>query len=119
MKKEMICISCPVGCRLEIEYSDKDNIKVSGNKCVRGEDYGKEEIFSPRRVVTAVVKTDSKNNSYIPVKSDKPIAKEKIFPLLKILYLKTVKLPVKMGEVMLADYENSGINIVYTRSMSK
>ena len=35
--KEMICICCPMGCRLTVDDSDLSNVKVSGNTCQRGE----------------------------------------------------------------------------------
>jgi len=50
---EMICITCPMGCHLHIERLSETEISVSGNRCHRGEAYAKEEILSPRRVVTA------------------------------------------------------------------
>ncbi len=39
LNKEMICISCPLGCRLLVER-DGDKIVVTGNLCKRGERYG-------------------------------------------------------------------------------
>ena len=55
MKREMICISCPIGCHLTAEWENEETITISGNKCNRGEIYGREEILAPKRVVTATV----------------------------------------------------------------
>lgn len=49
MKKEMICIVCPVGCHISV---DTDTLEVTGNTCPRGEKYGKEELTNPKRVIT-------------------------------------------------------------------
>lgn len=112
----MICISCPVGCHL-IVASTRDRITVKGNQCKRGEIYGKEEMLSPKRIVTAVVKIRKKEYCYIPVKTEKPLLKKYIKPLLKELYRLEVDLPVKCGTVLIKNFENTGINVLITRSM--
>ena len=43
MKKEMTCISCPVGCRLTA-YEKDGKIIIEGNACKRGEVYGISEM---------------------------------------------------------------------------
>ena len=35
MKKEFVCISCPVGCRLTV-WDDEGEVKVTGNTCKKG-----------------------------------------------------------------------------------
>ena len=54
--KEFICIVCPKGCRLTVD----DNGNVSGNTCIRGEKYGKQEAIDPKRTLTSTVKIKSK-----------------------------------------------------------
>ena len=53
--KEMICICCPMGCRLKV-YDEESPIRVEGNTCPRGAKYGAEEAVCPKRVVTSVVR---------------------------------------------------------------
>ncbi len=50
MKKNMICIVCPMGCHLTV---DTETLEVTGNTCPRGEKYGKEELTAPKRVITS------------------------------------------------------------------
>lgn len=116
MKKEIICISCPIGCHMEVDVSDLENIEVSGNQCKRGEAYGKEECVAPRRIVTAVVRTTSEQNPYIPVKTDKPVPKEEIFKLLAELYSMELPVPVRRGDVVLENYNGTGSRVVAARS---
>ena len=123
MEKEMICISCPIGCHLNVSFDENetlspDNIQVSNNKCPRGVIYGREEILAPKRVVTATCSVDSKLMDRIPVKSTGAIMKEDINGLLEELYKLRLKSPVKMGETIIRDYKKSGIDIVTTRSLS-
>lgn len=113
MEREYTCIVCPMGCQLLLK--DENNIIcVTGNKCPRGEVYAKEEHASPKRVVTATCRSD--RGIRIPVKSDKPVPKELIFDLLKEIYQINVKLPVKLGDIIIENYNHCAINIIATRS---
>ena len=58
MVRKMICISCPLGCHLEVDCSDMNDIKVSGNTCPRGRIYGINEVTAPKRMVTSSVKVN-------------------------------------------------------------
>ncbi len=115
-ERSLVCISCPIGCRLTVVEDPPGTIAVSGNKCARGEVYGREEMLSPKRVVTATVLTDSSTMRRLPVKTTAPLAKELIPGLLSGLYRMRVPLPVRCGQVILHDLEGSGIDLVATRS---
>ena len=123
MEKEMICISCPIGCHLRVSYNEKDvitpeSILVENNKCPRGVIYGREEVLSPKRVVTATCAVNSVLMDRVPVKSTAALRKEVINGLLDELYRIRLNTPVKMGDVVIKDYKKSGIDIVTTRSLS-
>jgi len=123
MNKEIICISCPIGCRLNVEWDesreiDSDNIQVKNNKCKRGIIYGKEEILAPKRVVTASCAVKSIHIERIPVKSTGPVLKEQINPLLENLYQLSLDSPIQIGDIVIKDFKGSGIDIVATRSLS-
>ncbi|MBN1697709.1 MAG: DUF1667 domain-containing protein [Spirochaetales bacterium] len=119
MKKEMICISCPLGCRLVVSQDEDGSVGVTGNQCPRGEVYGREEFSAPKRIVTATVKTKSLKNPYVPVKTDKPLLREHIRPLLRRLYGMTVGVPVSCGDILIHDVEGTGTNVVFTRSLGE
>lgn len=114
--KKLICIACPIGCRLNAEIEGNENITVTGNKCSRGEAYGKEEVVAPKRIVTAVVRSDSEKYPYIPVKITSAIPKENIEELLNTIYSMKALLPVKSGEPLIKNYKGLGIDVVFTRS---
>ena len=117
MERSMICISCPIGCSLTVTGTTVQNLVVTGNRCPRGEAYAKEEIFTPKRTVTAVARTDSDAFPYIPVKTDKPLAKQLIPDLLNAIYDTTVILPARSGQIVIRDFESTGVNVVITRSV--
>ncbi len=118
MTKKLICISCPIGCRLSLNIQD-DLIEVSGNKCKRGEVYGKEEYLAPKRVVTASCPTNSSLHPRIPVKTDGPILKEHINLLIKDIYKTIIKVPVNINTVILENYQDTGINVLTTKSLKE
>ena len=115
--KEITCIVCPMGCKLSVEESGK-TLSVTGNKCQRGEVYAREELLAPKRVVTATCPTDNDTLSVrrIPVKTVLPCSREKIPALLRDIYKTKVILPVKVGDVVISDWNGEGIDVAATRS---
>ncbi len=114
---EFTCIACPIGCRLTVEIQEEGEVSVTGNRCPKGAVYGEEEMLSPKRVVTAVVRTDSRVFPYIPVRTDKPLPRALIPGLIGELNLQSVRLPAARGTVLIEDYRGSGVNIVLTRTL--
>ena len=122
MEKEIICISCPIGCRLKVSWEENKTlepgkINIVNNKCSRGEIYGREEILAPRRVVTATCSIESIHMARIPVKTTGPIIKSDIAELLEKLYKLKMKAPVKTGDIIIRDFRKTGVNVVVTRSL--
>ena len=113
--REMVCIACPIGCRLTVTPGTQTI--VTGNRCPKGDAYGKEEVLSPRRVVTAVVRTDSARYPYISVRTDKPLPRGLITALLEELETKLVHLPAARGAALVRDFEGSGVDVVLTRTL--
>ena len=99
MKRNMICIICPKGCSLAVE-GEKNEIKISGNACPRGEKYALDEINNPTRTVTAVMRVADRANTMVSVKTASPIPKEKIFELMELIKTKKVTPPIEIGQVL-------------------
>ncbi|MCH5153541.1 MAG: DUF1667 domain-containing protein [Clostridiales bacterium] len=98
--RELICINCPLGCRLTVNDSNLNDIKVKGNTCFRGVKYAISEVSEPKRMVTSSVPVTGSTVSRVSVKTNNPVPKDKIFEVLKLI--KTVKAtaPVKIGDVL-------------------
>ena len=114
---DMICIACPLGCRLTIVSTGSIEVSVSGNRCPKGEVYAREELLAPRRTVTAVVRTDSPAFPYAPVRTDSPLPRGLADGLLQLLYSRIVALPVRMGATLIADVDGTGVKVIFTRSL--
>lgn len=111
----IICITCPKGCHLSV---DEDNdYAVTGNACPRGAVYGKNELLHPVRVVTSTIRIDGAMHPRLPVKTDRPLPKEKMFDCMALIDSITVQSPVKVGQVLAANILGTDVNIVAAKNM--
>ena len=113
-KINMTCIMCPVGCGLTIEKNGS-TIIVSGNNCIRGEQYAKEEMVSPKRVVTALVKTA---NGVLPVKTTKAVPKKMIFKVVEEINKITLK-KAKIGDIIIRNVLGTDADVIITGNPTK
>jgi CxxC motif-containing protein len=117
--KELTCIVCPIGCSLNVK-DESGELSITGNKCRRGGVYAQEEIRAPKRTVTATCKIDGETGTArrVPVKTSSPCPREMIPALLDDIYKARVTLPVKVGDVVIPNWKNEGIDIICTRTLS-
>ena len=113
--KELICITCPRGCHLVVD----DDMNVTGNFCPRGKAYAISELTHPVRTLTSTVKTNSKLNPRLPVKSNKPLPKELVFKAMEEIDKIQIKLPIKIGDVIINNVCGSDVDVVATKNISK
>ena len=116
--RELTCIGCPVGCALVVELEGKEVISVKGNNCKIGENYGKKECTNPTRVVTSSVLVTGGESTTLPVKTEKDIPKNMIFDCVKALKDVVVKAPITIGDVVLENVLNTGVNIIATKNVN-
>lgn len=117
--KEMICISCPLGCHMTVDASDINNIVVTGNTCPRGKVYAINEMTAPKRMVTGSVKVNSDHIAMVSVKTSQPIDKHLIFDSLACLNDITLQPPVEIGDVVVANVLGTGVDYVATKKVAK
>lgn len=115
MKKELICIACPIGCHLEI-FPDED-YRVEGNQCKRGVTYGKKELTNPTRIVTSTAIIEGGIYPRIPVITAGEVPKGMVFEVMKEINTLRLKSPIKSGEVVIKNILNTGIDVITSRSM--
>jgi CxxC motif-containing protein len=114
-KREMVCVSCPMGCAITVELDDNNEvISVTGNTCPRGDKYARQECTHPERMLTSTVKVEGGRLPVVPVKSASPIPKEMLFDAMKEVNKVTLKAPVTFGDVAVKDILGTGIDIVVT-----
>ena len=117
MIKEMICISCPMGCHLACDVTDMNDIKVTGNTCPRGVLYAKAELTQPKRIVTGSIRVIGGSKSMLSVKTNTAIDKHLIFESLKLLNECTANAPIHIGDVMIENVLGTGVDFVATKEI--
>lgn len=116
-KMRMVCITCPVGCSLEVNHDGKVVIKVEGQQCKKGIAYAKVELTDPRRMVTTTVKVRDGLHPLVPVCISATIPKHLIYNVLEELRKVEVQAPVVMGQVILEDVFGTGVKVIASRTM--
>ena len=116
--KELVCIVCPNGCALQIEGEGK-NIKVSGQKCKRGQAFAESEMTNPLRTVCSTVKTAFPEVPVLPVKVSCEISKSKIFDIMQAVNTVTVTERIGTGDVIIKNVCGTDADIIATWNILK
>ncbi len=95
---------------------DGERVSVTGNGCPKGEAYAKAEVTNPTRMVTGLVRVAGMRKP-LSVKTKTAVPKAKIDEVLFALHQATAQLPVKIGDVIIADVAGTGIDVVATANM--
>ena len=117
-RKELICIGCPLGCNLTVEMDGGQVVSVSGNTCKRGDDYARKQLTDPRRIVTSTVPVAGGNLPVVSVKTASDIPKGKIRECLCALKGVTLTAPVQIGDVIVENVADTGVDVIATKSIS-
>ena len=115
MEKELICINCPVGCRLTVEEGGGE-LCVHGQGCARGAEYAKNELTDPRRMVTCLVRVEGADMP-LSVKTERAVPKGLIFECIKEIKALVLTAPIEIGSVVLENIAGTGINAIATKSV--
>ena len=118
-KHELVCISCPIGCRLTVTKEGTEKWLVEGNACKRGEVYGIKEVTNPVRMLPTTVKIKDGVLNRLPVKTREAIQKELIFEAMEVINKACVTAPIKMGDIIVKNLLDTNIDVIATRSMNK
>jgi len=119
MKKEMICIGCPMGCYLSVDYVRKTIQSVNGHRCKVGLDYAEKEIFNPERTLTTTVRVKGGHLPLVSVRTNKPLPKNRIFDTMNLLAKVEVEAPIKIGEEIIPNLFDTNVSVVATKNIVK
>lgn len=114
MIRNLTCVACPLGCSIEVEIEESQVVSVKGNTCKRGDQYARTEVTNPVRSLTTSVKLDGGIHPVVPVKSSGAIPKDKMFDCMNVINSVTAKAPVKIGDVIIKNILDLGVDIVAT-----
>ena len=116
-KKHFTCVTCPVGCEVDVEVKDGNIISMKGNKCDKVKEFVLQELKEPMRVFTTIVRIKGAKYVMLPVRTDKPIPKRLFTQAIEQLASIELQAPVHISDVIVKDVAGSGANIVATRTM--
>lgn len=114
--KNLICIQCPIGCSLTAEKIG-EQWDIKGNRCAKGEDFAINEITDPRRSICSTIRTNFKKVPRLPVRTNGEVPLNTIFSVMEQINSLTLGHPVQIGEVIIENVCNTGINIIATSDL--
>ena len=114
---QLICITCPKGCTLEVHRAGDTVVKVEQG-CKRGHEYAQRELVDPRRMISSTVKISGGAHPLLPVYTSEAFPKPRIPDLMATLREMKIKAPVRMNQVVLENVLDTGVNILAGRDMS-
>ncbi|MGK0468855.1 DUF1667 domain-containing protein [Clostridium sp.] len=117
VKRELVCIGCPLGCALTAEISDNNEVIITGNSCKIGQEYGVKECTNPTRILTSTVQIIDRDDIMLPVKTESDVPKDKITVCIKALKGIRVNTPINIGDIVLENVANTGVNFIATRTI--
>lgn len=116
--RELTCIGCPLGCRLDVLLDDTGAVSmVTGNTCPNGEKYARKEVTAPTRIVTSSVHVYGSRTGerMVPLKTASDVPKDKIMDVIRDLAGVSVPCPVNIGDVILKDVAGTGVEVIATK----
>ncbi len=118
-EREIVCVSCPVGCQIKVRIKDGQLERLEGNRCPRGEEYARQEALEPRRVLPTSVKVVGGRAPLVSVRTDRPVPKERLEELMQEIKGMSVEAPVRIGQIIAPDLLGTGVDLVATRSVPR
>ncbi len=117
--RKMTCITCPTGCQLEVRGGADGELEITGFQCRRGEEYARNEVLNPKRVLTTTVKVRNGVLPLLPVRTAKAIPKGLLERSMDTLADLEIQAPVRTGDVILANLLDTGIDVIASRDMGE
>jgi CxxC motif-containing protein len=140
MDDRLTCILCPIGCELEVRR-DGESLDVRGNECDKGLDFAADEVLRPKRNLATSIPARSEAGAagtlpartaagaagtfstagtaarMISVRLTVPVPREMIFPVLAEIAKLRPALPVRRGQVLIANVLGTGADVIATRTV--
>ena len=116
---EIICIMCPTACRITLTIDDNNAVTdIANYQCKEGKKYAVVEYEFPGRVLTTTVLTEGSPHRLLPVRTDRPVPKDRLMEVMYSLAQVKVKPPVKMGQIISHDVNKTGVDVVATDELA-
>jgi len=91
---------------------ERGAIKVKGKICKKGKHYLEQEYVEPLRVLTSTVVVTDSIHGRLPVRTAKPIPKEKLLDCMEEINKIRVKPPIRIGDIILTNIADTHADII-------
>ncbi|MDR0311689.1 MAG: DUF1667 domain-containing protein [Acidobacteriota bacterium] len=128
VKKELTCVRCPNGCTITVELDENGKILVDAEgklaigkevACKMGDEWAKQEIENPMRTIASSIPVENGDSLMVSVRTDRPIPLAKIFAVMDEIRKKTLKAPIVINDVIIANPAGCDTDIIATRDVAK
>jgi len=116
MEGHITCVICPVGCKVFIR-KDGVHYTIEGNRCQRGEEYARNELMMPRRILTTSIGVSNGILPLVSVKTPRPIDRARIKEIMKEIRDLSIVAPVAVGDTVVEDIDGEGTPLLATRAV--
>jgi CxxC motif-containing protein len=108
-----------MGCKMNVEISDGEVVKVENAGCERGRDYGVQEVKSPVRDFFTTVRVEGGRIPILSVRSTRPVPKNMLMACASEMAKVVVSAPIRLGDTITNNILNLGIDIIATKDVEK
>ncbi len=116
--QELVCVNCPKGCRVKVEFNDNKEItNITGNACPRGKAYAEQECTRPMRILTTTVKITNAPYRVVPVITNGDIPLDMMSEAMEEIRKIEIKAPINANDVIVEDFLGTGVSLIASRSM--
>ena len=117
MIKKIICTTCPNGCEITADYTDRDNFSIEGNRCNRGYEFTLNECFEPKRMFTGSVRLKGSSRKMLPLRSDAPVPKEMLMDISESIRDIEVSAPLDSHQIIVKNVLGTGVDLISTMTV--
>jgi CxxC motif-containing protein len=108
--KTITCVVCPACCDLET-----DGAEVNGARCLKGENFARQEVVMPLRVVTTTLRCETREGvRMIPVKTTAPVPLARIFEIMKSIKALRLSRAPGYGSIIHVDTPQEPVELIVT-----
>ena len=122
MVKNLTCIICPNGCKLEAVTKNNPDGTISieeirGASCPKGITYAKEELVAPRRTISTSILVKGGELPLASVRLTSPIPKGRLFEAMDEIKKQVLTAPVEAGTVVISHILGYDSDVIVTKSV--
>ena len=117
IEKELVCVNCPMGCRVTVQLEGDTVLSVRGHSCPRGKAYAEKECVCPERILTSTVRITGAAHPVLPVITSKEIPLKMMTGAMEEVRKIRISAPVSEGDVILRNLLDTGADLIASRSM--